>query len=436
MPILSTFASGSVRGFGFGGTLDKSGLKYIAQIGSTGSAEVGYAVAVDSSFNTYVASRLNISGVLWGGLAKYNLDGALQWQIRIGDGVFTTFSNQGPPKIALDSSGNIHVGLISAPTGLNNQLALIKVNPSGSILWQRRLVPDVSSEITDVVVDSSSNVYIGGWLTRASNTGIIAKYNSSGTLQWLWEYSNALGLIVWGLGLDSSGNLYATGSTNTTGNVMRLSPADGSIVTQRALGLDNGTNIVRPIKVAVDSNGNMYIGGYVSIGGNRVCMWSLDSSFNNRWQIWDGSVGTGQYGALAIDSGNNILAVNNAQVANAAITKYDSSGNILWSRTSTIQPIGCSVDQFGNHYVAGQLAADGNFNTSFIKFSKTASGTGTYTVGGVSVTFASLSNFSSTLLSAISAGGSSRISTNTTTESAGVLTSAATAYTSATTTLA
>ena len=62
---------------------------------------------------------------------------------------------------------------------------LLKLNSSGAEQWQRTLDGASTQIAYDVDVDSSDNVYIGGY-TTISGYGyfLLAKYNSSGTLQW------------------------------------------------------------------------------------------------------------------------------------------------------------------------------------------------------------------------------------------------------------
>ena len=63
-----------------------------------------------------------------------------------------------------------------------------KFNSSGTIQWQRTLDGSTQHDRgTGIAVDSSGNVYIAGfgaWTSGKSYEILIAKYNSSGTLQY------------------------------------------------------------------------------------------------------------------------------------------------------------------------------------------------------------------------------------------------------------
>lgn len=102
-----------------------------------------------------------------------------------------------------------------------SELYLLNVQASnGSILWRRTLSTagwTVSGE--SVAVDSSSNVYVAG--VRRQNVsplaeyGIIAKYNSSGTLQWQRQLRHLASngkVTINGIALGGREDLVVTGS--------------------------------------------------------------------------------------------------------------------------------------------------------------------------------------------------------------------------------
>jgi len=169
-------------------------------------------VAVDSSDNVYAAGKVNNSGISV--LAKYNSSGTLQWQRKLHDGSnFSSFS-----AISIDSSDNIYVaGSGPVDTGTRDAL-LAKYNTSGTLQWQRALGKSSKySSFTDAEIDSSGNIFVSG---SDGDNAIIAKYNSSGTLQWHKSIADSTYTISSsrGIGLDSSGNIYGVGFTNIPNN--------------------------------------------------------------------------------------------------------------------------------------------------------------------------------------------------------------------------
>ena len=85
--------------------------------------------------------------------------------------------------VTTDSSGNFYV--IGTSNDGNTYPIIAKYNSSGVIQWQRKLRQTISGTGRGIAVDSSGNVYICG----AGYTGslfyiITAKYDSSGAIQW------------------------------------------------------------------------------------------------------------------------------------------------------------------------------------------------------------------------------------------------------------
>ena len=105
------------------------------------------------------------------------------WIAALG-GTFNDFGNG----IAVDSSGNVYVtGKTESAGAGNTDLFIAKYDSSGTIQWQRTLGGTNGDEGYGVTVDSSGNVYVVGF-TFSAGSGLqdwlIAKYNASGTIQW------------------------------------------------------------------------------------------------------------------------------------------------------------------------------------------------------------------------------------------------------------
>jgi hypothetical protein len=215
---------------------------------------ISYAIAVDGSGNNvYIAGSSGAWGSpvrAYGGggsdvfVAKLSgSNGARTWNTFLG-GTAADLCYGG---IAVDGSGNIYVGGNSNVTWgspvraftTNNYLSdafVAKLSSSGTLTWNTFLGGSDSDQLSALVLDGSgNNVYAVG-TSRAtwgspvqpftSGPGFAAKLNSSsGDLTW-----NTFpgGSDVHGIALDSSGNIYITGTSYATWGTPVLAFTTGS----------------------------------------------------------------------------------------------------------------------------------------------------------------------------------------------------------------
>jgi len=150
---------------------------------------------VDSSGNIFAAGyygdTVSSSGYSYALLSQYDSSGNLQYQKRFTDTIAqrnTTFNS-----IDLDASQNIYCcGTATYNTGGSDYILLSKFDTSGTLLWSRGLYnANINSNPSGycVAVDDAANmVYIvgseNGYISSGYSRIIVAKYNTSGVLQW------------------------------------------------------------------------------------------------------------------------------------------------------------------------------------------------------------------------------------------------------------
>jgi hypothetical protein len=314
--------------------------------------------------------------------------------------VYSTYlggsSNDASLGIAVDSSGNAYVtgGTVSTdfPTttgvvqknfgGTANckgpddfgcgDMFVTKMNSSGTALvWSTFLGGSDKEEGTNIVVDSSGNVYIAGSthsanfpttagafqkILKGTKDGTVTKLNSTGSALL---YSTLLGgtakETIFGLAVDSSGSAYVSGSTGSTdfpitagvfqntckscaagssGFVTKFNSTGSALVYSTFLG---GSTASGDGSIAVDSSGNAYVAGF-----------TLDADFPtlNPIQATFGGGGT------SCDFNNGLIC------GDAYVTKLNSTGTALMYSTylggsGEDTAFGIAVDAAGNAYVAG-----------------------------------------------------------------------------------
>jgi hypothetical protein len=201
------------------------------------------------------------------------------------------------------------------------------------------------------------------------------------TQAWTQQLGTPYNDTGYGVALDGSGNIYITGSTggNLDGNTseglldifLTKLPSSGNRIGSQQFGTP-GDDIAYAI--AIDTSGNIYITGstrgslpgWTSSGDKDIFLAKFDSSGNT---IFVKQFGTNQedvaYG-IAIDTSGNIyitgssggnLGTTSAGGLDIFLTKFDSSGNRIFTQQfGTNQDdigYGVVVDNSGNIYITG-----------------------------------------------------------------------------------
>ena len=190
---------------------------WIALLGGT-DYDLFYAVTVDSSDNIICAGYTGSDGAGGGDalIAKYNSSGTLQWDRTLGGTGTDSFYG-----VAVDGSDNIIcVGYTASDGAGGNDGFIAKYNSSGTLQWDRTLGGTSTEQFEGVTVDSSGNYICAGFIASDGagvNDGFIAKYNSSGTLQWDRTLGGTSTDIFYGVAVDSSDNIICAGFTTSDG---------------------------------------------------------------------------------------------------------------------------------------------------------------------------------------------------------------------------
>jgi uncharacterized delta-60 repeat protein len=420
----------------------KSNVKYFIGLLGGSAVDEGYSVAVDSANNFYVGGQSTNSGTTDFQLAKYDNAGVIQWQRSLGLAASTNYGRS----VATDSSNNIYAcSRLDDATG--TYLGLAKYNSSGTIQWQKKLgnAGGPSAAGYSVTVDTSNNIYVTGETTDPGQASIlIAKYNTSGAVQWQRSLRNVLGDYGRSVDTDSSGNVYIAGYGVNYGEsnniIITKYNSSGTIQWQRKLVTSTSE---QAWSIAIDSSGNSYFAGVAANSGTYdIQVAKYNSSGTIQFQRILGGFGQTDGHAIVLDSANNFYVCGSTYLSarfRIQIAKYNSSGTIQWQRklgSSSANSTGFSiaVDSTDNLYVLGQTGVSGSTDFLIAKLPSDGSKTGTYTVGGYSFVYeaSTLTDSASSLTE--SAAGYTDASASLT-EANSVLTSATSTLTSTVTTL-
>ena len=308
---------------------------------SQGSYDSARGGAVDSSGNLYVCGKSDSSGFV----VKYNSSGTVQWKRS-----FSSSSTDNSRGLVLDSSGNVYITGYSNSGGQGNvETFIIKYNNSGTVQWSRYFGISVADTSQAIAIDSSDNIYITGTNELGAPTYTrelsLAKFNSSGTLLWERELTssgnNTQGVSV---AVDSSDNPVICGHTNALGQggfdiIIAKYNSSGTIQWQKSFGGSSGENAKG---IATDSSDNIYIGGYTQsegAGAQDALVAKFNSSGDLQWQRILGAYDTDSWGVAVDDDGNVYgLGESSREPANTGLVnqfmlvKYNSSGDLQWQR--------------------------------------------------------------------------------------------------------
>jgi len=186
-------------------------------------SDSGSGIAIDSSDNVYLVGSTYSFSI--GGndmfLVKYNSLGEQQWNTTWGGVNYDVGYS-----IALDMSNNIYVtgGANSTSSSPfiepDYDMALVKYNNLGEQQWNTTWGGSRNDLGLGIVINSSNNIYLVGRTTSfgaGDHDMVFAEYSSSGEQQWntTWGGSGSDGAT--GIEIDTSNNIYITGSTNSSG---------------------------------------------------------------------------------------------------------------------------------------------------------------------------------------------------------------------------
>jgi|694.fasta_scaffold74048_4 uncharacterized delta-60 repeat protein len=303
------------------------------------ATDIANAVALDASGNVYITGQTQTGTEYDSILAKYTSTGTLVWQVKL---AAASNSEQGYC-IAADSSSNVYIGGTGATS--TGAALLVKYDTNGNVVWQQKYETTGTCSIFGIAVDSSGNVYTTGSIyaniSGLGNThsGFACKYNSSGTIQWqqiLYYNVNANAVHFRGIALDSLSNVYVAGEVNNDFLTAKLN-SSGVVQWKRSINIDSQDNFRG---IAVDSAGNCYAVGYTNTSNFDIIFAKYNTSGVIQWVKTLSAGTTSEYGyAICSDSADNIYitgisATSTTLVSqNIVVIKYNSSGTLQWQRT-------------------------------------------------------------------------------------------------------
>jgi hypothetical protein len=291
-------AQGHIVKFSFDGTvLWQKSLPNFRQI------EV---IGADNNGNVYVTYTFGGANLH---LLKFNSAGVQQWIKGFDFTGYTGVDASFIRDIKIDSFGNIYlVGSIIlnvSPNSNRRSGMLLKFNSEGVPQFQRKFGGSTTESISwsAVALDSSGNIYCKGDYTNHTNsttTTILVKYNSSGAVQWQYQFLTANSSAA--LTVDSQGNSYLTGgmtqtifsnSISAVSSVIKINTSGvfqwSTALYQPTTGSPGATSAGPIIDIDLDTAGNIILVGRTSdlinptTNNFDILVYKLDSTGSYQW---------------------------------------------------------------------------------------------------------------------------------------------------------
>jgi len=345
-------------------------------VGSTGTDRAS-AVATDNAGNTYVSgyfsgtvnfnpngSAVNITslGTHDAVVAKYAPNDSLLWVDRMGGNLASN-----AVRLTLDGSGNVYVegqfqgnGADFGSTLLNSaggiDAFVTKLDTNGNFQWAKSWGTSNNDFANGIGVDPSGNVYATfGTLASAGYPGLgytIRKYNPSGASDW--SYAIACNQLSSALAADASGNVFLAGTFLGSAN---FNPNG------KAHYVSSGCNGTTIAGFVLELNTNGKFGWVDAFEGQAVGSTKGYSVMTSVALDGSGNIDAGGYYANTVNF-NPGRGVNNlttpGQDPGGFVVQLNHSGGFNWVQamvpTSATTQEGVSsvaTDSSGNIYVLG-----------------------------------------------------------------------------------
>lgn len=197
----------------------------------------------------------------------------------------------------------------------------------------------------DVALDSSGNVYLAGTTNSfgaGGNDVLVLKFDSTGAFQWARTWGGTGDDHAYAIGVGPDGFLYVTGGTNSYGTgwydafLLKLDTS-GNLIWSKTWG---GSSFEQGYDLAFDPTGNIYVAAESYSSGNSAIALKFDTSGTLLSVLsWKGPYTYDAAYSIDVDSAGNILLAGiswdysvNPNHNRILIIKYDASGNLLWSK--------------------------------------------------------------------------------------------------------
>jgi hypothetical protein len=253
--------------------------------------------------------------------------------------------------------------------------------------WTREQRTSARDTANDVAADSLGNIFVTGETlgplsgsSLGAGDAFLTRYDSTGDRKWTINIGSNKNDVGYGVSTDNFGNAYVAGGINGSYGLVDQATADafvrkydvnGNLTWARIFGTST-TDEARD--VVGDALGNVFVAGLTLgnlAGTNAGNADVFVSKFNSQGDLlWSRQIGSTQFDGAAVaatDGLGNVYVAgsttgsfggpNSSTAEDMFVAKFDPSGNHLWTHQFGNQGQqfgdGMIVDATGNVYIAG-----------------------------------------------------------------------------------
>ena len=263
----------------------------------------------------------------------------------------------------------IDLSKVGGPLTLNNVISYVNQQLSAAGFKSR-----FQRTITKGTIDDPENASYGLSVTPAGSETVTL--SAAASTPALYVAGNS-GLAAATTQKSGSGNVTTT-AADQQGRLIKLTDLSGTQQSAFSTTASPDTGLTTAQATVVDASGNVYVvgnatgnfGNQLNQGTQDTYLTKYDSAGNVQWTRLLGAAGTSSAFGLALNPGGGVVVagsttgtVMNTAVADgnadSYVAKYDASGNQTWAKQiqtlANNQAASVSVDSSGNIYIGGQV---------------------------------------------------------------------------------